>query len=135
MTKILSIAAMFLVAMSGHAFADADYSTAVKAPAAKAGAKAVATITLQPKGRYRINNQFPTKLTIEAPTGVKLDKAKQTSADAVKFGETAAEFQVAFTPQSSGKKDFTGELRFAVCEGENACVPKTEKISFTVDVK
>lgn len=40
-----------------------------------------------------------------------------------------------FTPESAGKKSFTGELRFAVCEGEKACVPKTEKISFTVDVK
>jgi hypothetical protein len=135
MKKTLSLAALFLVAMTGSALADADYSASIKAPSAKAGAKAVATISVQPKGPYHINKEFPTKLTIDAPAGVTIEKAKQSAKDAVKFGDTAAEFQVAFTPESAGKKSFTGELRFAVCEGEKACVPKTEKISFTVDVK
>jgi uncharacterized protein YcnI len=135
MKKTLSILALLFVGMTGTALADADFSSAIKAPSAKAGAKAVATIRVEPKGKYHINKEFPTKLTIDAPSGVKLEKAKQTAKDAVKFEDSAAEFQVAFTPESAGKKEFTGELRFAVCEGEKACVPKTEKISFSVDVK
>ena len=135
MKKTLSIAALFLVAMTGNALADADHSTAIKAPSAKVGARAVATISVQPKGPYHINKEFPAKLTIDAPEGVKLEKAKQMAKDAVKFEDTAAEFQVAFTPESAGKKLFTGELKFAVCESASTCIPKTEKISFTVDVK
>ena len=93
MKKTLSIAALFLVAMTGNALADADYSIATKAPSAKVDARAVATISVQPKGPYHINKEFPTKLTIDAPDGVKIEKAKQSAKDAVKFGDTAAEFQ------------------------------------------
>ena len=135
MKKTLSLAALFLVAMTGNALADADYAASIKAPSAKAGASAVATIRVEPKGKYHINQEFPTKLVMDTPDGVKLAKPKMTSKDAAKFDDHAAEFQVAFTPESAGKKTFTGVLRFAVCEGELACVPKTEKISFTVDVK
>lgn len=134
MKKTLSIAALFLVAMTGNALANAYQSTAIKVPSAKVGARAVATISVQPKGPYHINLEFPAKLTIDAPGGVTLEKAKQTARDAVKFEKSGAEFQVAFMPQSAGKKLLTGELKFAACD-ETTCVPQVEKISFTVDVK
>jgi hypothetical protein len=135
MKKTLSIAALFLVATTGTALADSDYALTISAPSAKMSAKAVAKIKIQPKGKYHINQDFPTKLTIDASSGVKLEKTKLTSKDAVKFEESAAEFEIAFTPASAGKKSFNGELKFAVCEGEQSCVPKSTPISFTVDVK
>jgi hypothetical protein len=134
MKKTLSIAALFLVAMTGNALANAYQSTTINAPSAKVGARAVAAISVQPQGPYHINLEYPAKLTIDAPGGVTLEKAKQTSKDAVKFAKSGAELQVAFMPQSAGKKLFTGELKFAVCD-ETTCVPQVEKISFTVDVK
>jgi hypothetical protein len=135
MKKALSIAALLLTSLTGTALADSAYSLAINAPSAKTSSKAVAKITVQPKGKFHINQEFPTKLTLEASNGVKLEKAKWTAKDAVKFENTTAEFEIAFTPESRGKKTFTGELKFAVCEGEESCIPKNEKISFTVDVK
>ncbi|APR82634.1 Hypothetical protein A7982_07983 [Minicystis rosea] len=135
MKKPLSIAALFLVAMTGTALADAKYSTVIKGPpSAKVGTKAAASIIVKPQGDYHMNADYPTTLTISAPDGVQLAKAKQTAKEAVKLDKSELEFQVVFTPESAGKKSFTGELRFAVCR-DTDCNPQTEKVSFTVDVK
>jgi hypothetical protein len=133
--KTFSLAALLIAATTGTALADADYALTINAPSAKASAKGVAKIKVQPKGKYHINQDFPTKLIMAAPSGVRLEKTTLTAKDAVKFEDDKAEFDVEFTSDSAGKKSFNGELRFAVCEGENACVPKSTPISFTVDVK
>ena len=135
MKKALSIAALLMTALTGTALADGSYNLAVKAPSAKANAKGVAKVTVKPKGDYHVNLEYPTKLTIVAPDGVTVEKAKQTSKDAAKFDETEAEFQVAFKADAPGKKTFSGEFKFAMCQGTKACEPKVEKISFDVDVK
>lgn len=136
MKKILSLAALLLAATTGTALADSDYALTISAPSAKTGSKAVAKVKIQPKGKYHINLDFPTKLTMKAPSGVTLEKTKLTKQDAAKFEETTAEFEVAFTaPDSAGKKSFEGELVFAVCEGDKACIPKHSPIEFTVEVK
>ena len=135
MKKILSLAALVLVATTGSAFAENEYNANISAPSAKANSKAVAKIKVEPKGDYHVNTEFPAKLTIEAPAGVTLDKAKQSKADAVKLDEKGLQFHVAFTSADKGAKEFKGELKFAVCKGESACLPQSKKISFTVDVK
>jgi hypothetical protein len=135
MKKTLAIAALLVTALTGTAIAHDEYTLSIKAPSAKASAKSVAKIKVEPKGKFHINQEFPTKLTINAPSGVTVEKAKQTAKDAAKFDQNAAEFDIAFQADSAGKKSFTGELKFAVCEGENSCHPHVEKVSFDVDVK
>jgi hypothetical protein len=136
MKKVITMVALLFVATTGTALADADYASKVTAPSAKANTKAVAKIKVESKGAYHVNKEFPTKLTLEAPAGVTLEKAKQTAKDAVKLDDKAAEFEVAFTSSEKGKKEFKGELKFALCDNAGKeCLPKSEKISFTVDVK
>jgi hypothetical protein len=132
MKKIL--AALFVTAMAGTAFAGSNYNLSVKAPSAKVSAKSVASIIVEPTSGYKMNLEYPTKVTINAPDGVTLEKAKLTAKDAKKLDKASAEFDIAYTATQPGKKTFTGEIKFAVCT-ENNCDPKVEKLSFDVDVK
>ncbi len=134
MKKALSIAALLVTAIAGTAFAADNYDLSIKSPAAKAKEKTTATIEIKPKGDFHMNLDYPTKLTIKAPDGVKVEKEKQLGKEAAKFDKEAAKFEVAFTADSPGKKTITGELKFAVCSADK-CAPQKETISFDVEVK
>jgi len=126
------VAAAF--ALSSTAFAGDNYKMELKAPpSAKKGEKAAAKIHVEGTGEFHMNLEFPAKLTVEAPTGVTLDKAKQTRRDAVKFEKSGADFAIGFISEDTGKKSFKGEFKFAVCT-DNNCSPTTEKIAFDVNV-
>src|SRR5262245_8777812 len=110
------------------------YIVDVLAPAdAKAGAASTVKVTLRPTGGYHVNKEFPIALTVVAPEGVDLPKAKLTGQDG-KVTDDRADFEVAFTPKAAGDKAFTATFRFAVCTAET-CDPKVEKLSWNVAVK
>jgi hypothetical protein len=100
---------------------------------AKAGAAATIKVTLRPTGGYHVNKEFPIALTVVAPEGVDVPKAKLTGPDG-KVTDDRADFEVAFTPKAAGDKAFTATFRFAVCTAET-CDPKVEKLSWNVSVK
>lgn len=125
-----------VLALTSTAYAASEYAVDVKAPAsAKKGEKAVAKLHVQGKGDFHVNEEYPVKLALTAPAGVKLEKATMKKEDAAKFGKDGADFDIAFTSSDTGKKDFTGDFKFAVCKGTEACKPVAEKVSFSVDVK
>ena len=124
-----------VLALSSTALAGGNYKVDVKAPAsAKKGEKATAKLHVEGTGGFHLNQEYPTKLTLTAPSGVKLEKDKMTKADAAKFKEDGADFEIAFTSSDAGKKEFSGELKFATCRTTD-CVPASEKVAFTVEVK
>ena len=98
------------------------------------GAAATAKVVLTPTGGYKVNKEFPTALTVVTPAGVELAKAKQVPADATKFADDGAVFDVAFTAREAGDKRFEATFKFAVCTAES-CDPKSEKLAWTVAVK
>jgi methionine-rich copper-binding protein CopC len=130
--SIIAVLALTSTAFAGsvsHAKVD------VKAPAsAKKGEKATTKIHIEGTGGFHYNTEYPTKLTITAPSGVTVEKATQTAKDAVSLKKEGADLAVNFTATETGKKSFTGELKFAVCT-DNNCEPSTQKISFDVDVQ
>ncbi len=101
---------------------------------ATAGAAATVQVTLRPTAGYHVNKEFPMALTITAPDGVDVPKAKLSAADAAKLTDDRAEFAIAFTPKAAGDKAFTATFRFAVCTAET-CDPKIEKLAWNVTVK
>lgn len=131
MKKLLSIAALF-VALTGTAFAANNYDLNIVKPAAKVNVKAVATVKVTAKGDYHINTEYPAKLSLTAPEGVKLDRNKLTLQDAT-LTEKVLKFDVKLTASTAGKKTITGELKGAVCT-ENECLPFNENVSIEVDV-
>lgn len=136
MKKTLTIAGLLLVAVTGTASAHEKYDVKIDGKSAKASKKAETTIHVTPKGGLHMNLDFPAKLTITAPDGVKVEKATVTKEDKalVKVDAKGGDFKVAFTADGPGKKSFTGVLKFAVCSDKD-CMPQTENVSFDVDVK
>ncbi len=137
MKKLLSAAAVSFVALAAAALpalAGDQYDVSIKSPSARSNERAVVTVSLAPKGGFHVNTEYPVKLTITAPDGVNVEKVKQTKDDAKRFEKTGLDFEVAFVAAGSGRKSFTGELKFAVCT-DTECKPTTEKVSFDVDVK
>lgn len=132
------LALLAVLASPALAFEQADlgdaYALQVSPPArAKAKQRATATVRITFEPEAHLNKEFPTRLTLHAPRDVALAKALLEKDD-VTFDGTAAVLQLAFTPSSPGKKEITGELRFAVCLPDE-CYPQTKPITLTVDVK
>ncbi len=113
---------------------EAPFHVSIDTPTAKKSERAVAKIHIKPGTGFHFNQEFPTVVTVTAPAGVTVEHGKQTAKDAVKMGETGADFEVAFVAAEAGSKVFAGELKFAVCS-TNTCDPKRESIHFTVDVR
>jgi hypothetical protein len=111
------------------------YVIEVKAPAdAAAGAEGTAQVQLSATGQYHLNKDFPTVLDVTAPDGVTLGKVKLTTADASKFEEKTATWDVKFTAKDAGEKKFGAKFRFAVCTA-TTCDPKKEALAWVVPVK
>jgi hypothetical protein len=133
MTKIVATLLISL-AMTGTALADVKSNLSILAPGqAPLNTRKTAQVKVSPVGPYKMNTEYPLKLTLTAPAGVTLEKAVLTAKDASKFDDTTASFDVAFTATSRGKKAFTGQYKFAVCT-ETDCFPQSKTVTFDIDV-
>lgn len=111
---------------------DSSFNLSVVAPtSAKAGTECVAHVVVTPGSGYHVNQEFPTKLVITPPDGVKVAKAEQHKEDAAAFGANKLQFDVAMTPDKPGTYKVAGTLKFAVCT-ESSCDPKKREIAFDV---
>jgi hypothetical protein len=111
---------------------DTSFNLQVTPPSAgKAGAQVVAHVTVTPGSGYHVNQEFPTKLVITPPDGVKVAKAEQHKEDAAAFDANKLQFDVAMTPDKPGTYKVAGTLKFAVCT-ESSCDPKKREIAFDV---
>jgi hypothetical protein len=107
---------------------------------AKAGQETVATVVVTPGPNYKINFEYPIKLSLESPTGVTLAKAEfkagghdKSKGDAEAFEEKQLKFAVKMTP-SSGNFTINGTFKFAVCD-KDQCLAKKEPIAIQVAAK
>lgn len=113
---------------------DDSYTLKIKYPnEVKNGAKGTVTVTVIPADGWKMNKDFPTKLTVAAPDGVDVSKLKQKVPDAVEFRDGKAVFAVEFTPSSSGSKAFSAKFKFAVCT-PSTCDPKKTEMAWNTSV-
>lgn len=117
---------------------------AVEPPAeATAGAETTASIVVTPGAAYKVNVEFPTKLTLESPQGVTLAKAElkaggqnKEKGDADVFDESKLTFTVKLTPAAAGQHTIKGSFKFAVCDkAGSTCLAKKEPIAIQVAAK
>lgn len=122
--------------MSAKVVADtAEYTIKLSAPAkTSSGADASATLEVIPKAGWKLNKDFPTKLTVTAPADVKLEKGEQTVPDAVTFGDKAGKWAFDFKASAAGDKSFACKMKFAVCT-DTTCDPKKEDLAWNVSVE
>jgi hypothetical protein len=116
-------------------------SLAIEAPAeAKAGAEATAKVVITPGEKYKVNTEYPTKLTLENADGVTIAKAElkaggmdKQKGDAEVFEESKLTFAVKLTPAKSGSYTINGSFKFAVCDkAGSTCLAKKEPIAIQV---
>ena len=114
---------------------------AIEAPAgAKAGTESIAKIVVTPGSEFKVNTEFPTKLTLENADGVTIAKATliaggqdKAKGDAEVFEESKLVFGVKLTPAKSGSYTINGSFKFAVCDKPwSTCLAKTEPIAIQV---
>ena len=127
----LSLATMLL---SGSARAE-DKLYEIKNPDSKVavGAKGTTSVTIATKNGWHVNGEAPITLSLTAPTGITLPKAKFARADLAASTLVSARFDVPFEAGEAGAKVITAEARFVICQ-ETACKPVKETLSINVDV-
>ena len=114
---------------------DTSYDLVVQAPAeAAAGSAVVANVKVTPGKGYKVNEEYPTKLSLEATDGVTTGKQVLAKADAAAFDKHQLAFDVKLTPTRAGEFTVRGKLTFAVCT-DATCDPKTEAIAINLRAK
>jgi hypothetical protein len=116
-------------------------SLAIEAPAgAKAGAETVAKVVITPGEKYKVNTEYPIKLSLENTDGVTISKAElkaggmdKAKGDADVLEESKLAFAVKLTPAKSGSYTINGSFKFAVCDkAGSTCLAKKEPIAIQV---
>ena len=101
------------------------YAVTVTAPAG-----AEAAIQLSPRGGFKINKAYPTKIVLTAGAGVTLNRTTLKKGDATTLDEKGAAFPVAYTcGEAGGQVDAT--VKFSVCS-EQTCEMVKEDVSWQV---
>jgi len=102
------------------------------------GAQIVANIVLTPATGFHISTDFPIKLTLIAPTGVKLAKAEWTAGgsgksvgDASALSEQRLGFAIPAVADNAGTYEITGIFKFGICDKES-CHPKRHPIAISI---
>jgi hypothetical protein len=104
----------------------------------KAGSEATASLKLAPATGWHVSTEYPIKLTLEPPPGVKLAKTELTAGgrdkskgDAAALSEQGLAFAIKATPEKAGSYEIKGVFKFGICE-KDSCHPKKQPITITV---
>ncbi|MCB9556066.1 MAG: hypothetical protein H6707_08180 [Deltaproteobacteria bacterium] len=112
-----------------------NYRVTVKAPSSiKVGETAVAQVALVPQQGYKVNLEYPTKLTVSGPKAASPSSQVLRKKDAKRFDKSMALFTPSAKITAAGKHRFTAELAFSVCTDQE-CQLKTAKINWTAAAK
>jgi hypothetical protein len=97
----------------------------------KAGAEAIAKVTVTPASGYHISQEYPVSLKLDPPAGVKLAKADLDKNDVATLSEKSLAFAVKATADKPGAYEIKGWFRFGVCD-PSSCHPKSQPITISV---
>lgn len=104
----------------------------------KAGSEATAALKLAPATGYHVATDYPIKLSLEAPAGVKLAKTEMSAGgrnkdqgDASTLSEQSLAFAIKATADKAGSYEIKGVFKFGICE-KDSCHPKKQPITITV---
>jgi hypothetical protein len=100
-----------------------------------------ANVKVEPAAGYHVSMEYPIKLALEAPDGVKLPKAELTAGgssksagDAKTYSEKMLEFDVKSSADKPGSYEIKGTFKFGVCDKES-CHPKKQPITIQIACK
>jgi hypothetical protein len=102
----------------------------------KAGKECHVEVSLEAKGNYKINDQYPSKFTApKTPTpGITYPKPLLKKEDGKWDDKKKGSFRVPFIAASAGKAKVAGVLSLSVCSDAN-CLMEKQPLELDVDVK
>ncbi|MDB4990143.1 MAG: hypothetical protein JWN04_5321 [Myxococcaceae bacterium] len=90
-------------------------------------------LTLEARGGYHVNQEYPIRVDVKAPADVKLDKASLSKPDAAEFSEQSARFELPFSA-TAGAHELVATVDFAVCTKET-CLPDQRTVAVALQVQ
>lgn len=110
------------------------YSIEIKAPkAAKVGEKVNAEIRLNALGEYKINAEYPIKLSVKALAELNPKDLIFAKKDAKTFEKKLVVFMPTHTPTKVGEFKSEAEFKFSVCTAKH-CELKKQNITWITKV-
>lgn len=113
---------------------DQNYTVRIVPGEAKAGQPATSVVEVLPGAGYKINLEFPVRMTLSPLKGAKAAKRELSKADA-EISEKALRFNVVFTADAAGTLSLDGAADFSVCNPSTCKLIRDEKLSWEVAVK
>ncbi|MBI5495156.1 MAG: hypothetical protein HY904_09005 [Deltaproteobacteria bacterium] len=98
------------------------------------GEKGVLSIVIKPAPGRKVHDQAPLSISLKAPKGLTLAKAKLGQADVVNKGQAAPEFSVEITATAAGPQATEADLQFFICT-EKWCERQQQRITVSTVVK
>lgn len=92
------------------------------------------SISLTGRSGWHVNEEYPIRVELTAPSGVALSKSALERADAAAFSRERARFDVPFTPAAAGEHRVEAKVSFAVCTDEN-CIPDERTLAVLLPVR
>ena len=135
MTTALFVTALLTASLLHGAVRAEERLYEITNPQAKVavGAKSTTSVTIATKNGWHVNAEAPITLSLTAPSGITLSKAKLARADLAASTKESARFDVAFEAAEVGSKVIAAEARFVICQ-ETACKPVKETLTLNIDV-
>jgi hypothetical protein len=99
----------------------------------ESGKAGEATITLDAKPPFHINDKYPYKFKLKQQAGLKFPSAV-VGKDAAKLEKQRMTMAVPFVPESPGKHTLSGVLAFSVCTDDKCLIEKRD-LAFDVQSK
>lgn len=94
-------------------------------PDYEAGKPGEATITLDAKPPFHVNDKYPYKFKLKETTGLKFP-SPIVAKDAAKLEKQRMTMAVGFTPEAAGKHTISGVLQFSVCTDDKCLIEKRD---------
>ncbi|MFT3922525.1 MAG: hypothetical protein QM778_08325 [Myxococcales bacterium] len=102
-------------------------------PTYTAGQAGSVQLVLEARGGYHVNEDYPLRVDLKAPSAVKLTKGSLGKADAAQIGQERARFDLGFSAEP-GTHELLATVDFAVCTKET-CVPDQRTVAVALKVQ
>jgi len=112
---------------------DSGFKLSLVAPGYNGSKEGKVELTLEARGGYHVNQDYPIRVDFKAPADVKLDKTSLGKAEATQFSEQSARFDVPFAA-TAGAHDVVATVDFAVCTKET-CLPDQRTVALALQVQ
>lgn len=99
----------------------------------EAGKPADATITIDAKAPFHVNDKYPYKFKLKEASGLQFP-SPVVGKDAAKVEKMRVTMPVAFVPAAAGKHTLSGVLSFSVCTDDKCLIEKRD-LSLAVQAK